>query len=42
MKKVSRILVATLLLAALGTTPLFTPPGPVPVPLCYPKPCSVK
>jgi hypothetical protein len=41
MKKVIRIVAVTLLFAAWGTTPLFTPPGPVPVPLCYPKPCSV-
>jgi hypothetical protein len=41
MKKVFRILVVTLLLAAWGTTPVLAA-GPVPVPLCWPNPCSVK
>jgi uncharacterized lipoprotein YajG len=38
MKKVIRILVATLLLAACGSTPVLAS-GPNPVPLCYPRPC---
>ena len=41
MKKVLRILVVTLLLAAWGSTSVLQA-GPNPVPLCYPKPCSVK
>jgi hypothetical protein len=41
MKKVIRIVVATLLLAAWGSVPVFAG-GPNPVPLCYPKPCPVK
>jgi len=41
MKKVLRILLVTLLLAAWGSIPVLAD-GPVPVPLCYPKPCTLK
>jgi len=41
MKKVLRILLVTLLLAAWGSVPVLAD-GPEPVPLCYPKPCSLK
>jgi len=41
MKKVIRILVVTLMLTVWGSIPVFAD-GPLPVPLCYPKPCDVK
>jgi len=41
MKKVLRILVGTLLLAVWGSTPVLAV-GPLPMPLCYPRPCPVK
>jgi hypothetical protein len=41
MKKVIRILLVTLLIAAWGSTPVLAA-GPVPVPLCYPRPCAAK
>jgi hypothetical protein len=41
MKKVIRIVVAALLLAAWSSTPVLAA-GPWPVPLCWPNPCSVK
>jgi len=41
MKKVLRILVVTLLLTVWGSIPVLAD-GPLPVPLCYPNPCSVK
>jgi len=41
MKKALRILIVTLLLAAWGSTPVLAG-SPVPMPLCYPKPCPPK
>jgi hypothetical protein len=41
MKKVIRILIVTVLLGACGSTPVLAA-GPVPVPLCWPRPCPVK
>jgi len=41
MKKVLRILLVTLLLAIWGAIPVLADGGS-PVPLCYPKPCSLK
>lgn len=41
MKKVFRILIVTLLLAVWGSTPVLAT-GPLPVPLCWPRPCAAK
>jgi hypothetical protein len=40
MKKAVRIVAVALLLAIWGSTPVLAD-GPLPVPLCYPKPCAV-
>jgi hypothetical protein len=41
MKKVIRIVVVTLLLAVWGSIPVLADGGE-PVPICFPKPCTVQ
>lgn len=41
MRKTFRIAAIALLLAVCGSVPVLAD-GPLPVPLCYPKPCTVK